>query len=195
MILKENYIGLDLRINDSFNDFIKVCCADFDIVARNEFHITLFFLGNMKKVELIEIYKIIKEVNFDFDKSIEIKGIGGVYLNDDIINDVTVENHMYIKNYPKVIWLTVNFCKNYNLIISEVLAKNNIFFESEKLYSPHITIGSNHYLKDKVVWDVHNIIKGASIKNINKKLEIKKFHISNKKMQPDSIILIKNYSK
>ncbi|WP_430515198.1 RNA 2',3'-cyclic phosphodiesterase [Pyrococcus woesei] len=135
------FIAIDVNesVRDSLvraQDYIGSKEAKIKFVERENFHITLKFLGEITEEQAEEIKKILEKIAKKYKKhEVNVKGIG-VFPNP---------------NYVRVIWAGI---KNDEIIkkiakeIDEELAK--LGFKKENNFVAHITIGRVKFVKDKL---------------------------------------------
>ncbi len=109
--------------------------AKINWVAKKNIHITLKFLGEIDQKTTEKIIEKLKEIKFkSFD--LELDNLG-VFPN---------ENHI------RVLWVGI---KNFNKVIElqqEIEEKLRKYFENDKEFSAHITIGRVNFIKDKLAF-------------------------------------------
>lgn len=129
-------------IKDEFNrDLAKV-----NWVAKSKLHITLKFLGEVNEKILPGIIEKLKKIKFD-SFELELDNLG-IFPNE---------------NYARVLWVGV---KNFNKVIGlqqNVEDELRDYFEKDKEFSAHITLGRIKIIKDK-----------SEFKEILNKIKIKK---------------------
>lgn len=114
---------------DKAQNMLRDCSLDIKWVEQENFHITIKFLGDLNKTQIMEVKNQIETVaNNSSPFEIIINGLGA-------FPDV---------KYPKVIWAGVE--KNQEQLINVQQAVENrmvkLGFEAEKHdYTPHITLG------------------------------------------------------
>ena len=132
-------IEIDENLKDKFleiqQELLKIDFG-FKLVAKENLHLTLKFLGNVKHEKLEKVKENLKEI-FSDEKSFDISFSGiGCFPN---------------LNNPKVIWIGVADGKE-NLVkcankIEDKMAR--IGFKKEHEFSPHLTISRVRAAKDK----------------------------------------------
>ena len=115
-------------IKDNFNKDL----AKINWVAKSKIHLTLKFLGNVDDKIIPKINEKLKEIKFDAFE-LELDDFGA----------------FPTENYIRVLWVGV---KNFNKVIElqqDVEEKIRNYFEKDKEFSAHITIGRVKTIKDK----------------------------------------------
>ena len=155
------FIALDL--NEEIKDYLfelenelkKIFKAKIRWMNKNQIHITLKFIGEIKEEKLNEVKEILKKINFK-KFSLELNEIG----------------FFPSKEKPAIIWVGL---KNESEIINlqrkidEELLK---LFSSEQKFSSHITLGRIKLIKDK-----KNFLQVEKKHIMSKTFEVKSFSL------------------
>lgn len=135
-------------IKNNFNKNL----AKVNWIAKKNLHLTLKFLGNIDEKLIPKIIEKLNEIKFD-SFELELDNL------DSFPNP----------NYMKVLWVGV---KNFNKVIelqSEVEEKLREYFEKDKEFSAHITLGRIKFVKDKP--EFNSILKKTKINKIKFKVD------------------------
>ncbi|MCX7795098.1 MAG: RNA 2',3'-cyclic phosphodiesterase [bacterium] len=104
--------------------FLKQSISDVKWVEKENFHITIRFIGEVEEDGILKLEKILDDIRDKFPPfRVEIKGIG---------------------NFPHVLWVGIgegsDTLKNIAYAIEGSLLREG-FQPADKLFSPHITLG------------------------------------------------------
>ncbi len=128
--IKEKIIGEQRRIMHMIPEEIRENSVKWE--KKENFHITLAFLGNTSENEIIAINKVIRETIHNFKlKAIEIKS-KFIKLNSNNPKE------------QKIIWLEIERDKGIMVLAERIrneLKKANLFSDGKNKFYPHITLG------------------------------------------------------
>ena len=110
-------------------NMLRDCSLNIKWVEKENFHITLKFLGDLSKTQIIEVKDELEEISKkSLPFEISINGLGAF---PDI-------------EYPKVIWAGVEKNQNQLINLHQAIERRMInlgFKEESHDYTPHITLG------------------------------------------------------
>ena len=198
---KTTYVSWNIPTSNSFAEFQSEFCKKYDLIARNEIHVTLGFIGEAEKEHICALVNNLKSLFDEQSFRFKINGIGGATVIDTqntlITNEFLKEKKIHS---PRVFWFSID--------LSEELKRSRLLLSAEvkgvgldnskitEYFCPHITIGSNGPAGDRdwSLWDVHNVNKGTYIiPSPISYIDADKFHITDVSTHPESICIINNY--
>lgn len=195
---KTVYVSIDIDPTSELIDKQKEICNSFNLIPRNELHITIAYLGEVDPEKIPLLHKALSIGAYGLCTEIIPSGFGIAIENNGVASLEYDESIIKNNDLPIVSWLSV---KNNDAQISFrnnlIEVAINLGFDSTYLrptYTPHITIGSNGPSdgNDWSLWDVHGVDKTKTINSIVSPSIIvpRKLHITNATIHPDSLMIL-----
>lgn len=204
------YVCWNIPITEQLKALQTSICHKYNLVPRDEMHVTLGYIGYAGDDKIVQLAEIMKAVLSGAGSSFDVHGIGGavnlalpnapvksveVLLTEKNIDTIQVEEHQ------RVMWVSLiptHALESFEKQLHDVVGKiglSNKFIEAN--FYPHITLGSNRSStqpKHAQYWDVHDLDKRVTFEDAPlPHVESDKIHVTDTNINPDSLAVIKSF--